>query len=164
MAPDPALRIEVVEESGDWSGFDVGRRAGPIAPAILGRLPGAAGVVVLALADDATVRNLNRQFRGKDRPTNVLSFPSGEEPGTGAALGDVVLAVETLEREAADEGKAPGDHFAHLAIHGILHLLGYDHESDEDAERMERLETAILADLGIEDPYAETEVADSQAH
>ena len=137
MAPDPALRIEVVEESGDWSGFDVGRRAGPIAPAILGRLPGAAGVVVLALADDATVRDLNRQFRGKDRPTNVLSFPSG---------------------------KAPGDHFAHLAIHGILHLLGYDHESDEDAERMECLETAILADLGIEDPYAETEVADSQAH
>jgi probable rRNA maturation factor len=155
MDPEPALSIDVVAESGDWSGFAVEDRIAPIAGAIARRLPQAQGEVVLALADDATVRDLNERFRGKDKATNVLSFPSGGEPGRGAPLGDVILAVETLRREAEAEGKAPGDHFAHLAIHGILHLLGYDHESADDAERMENLETAILADLGIADPYAE---------
>lgn len=163
MDPDPGLTIELVEEAGDWSGFVPADRMGLIARAVTGRLPGIAGSITVALADDATVRDLNRRFRGKDAPTNVLSFPSGQMPGPGICLGDVVLAAETLRREAAAEGKPAGDHFAHLTIHGILHLLGYDHDSQEEAERMESLEVAILADLGIGDPYAEPVRADSSA-
>jgi len=160
MAPDPepgpdGLVIEVSEEAGNWSAIDVSVRIPTIVEALSAREPAARGVVALALADDALVQDLNARFRGKDKPTNVLSFPSGEEAGIGVPLGDVVVAIETLDREASAEQKSPGKHFTHLVIHGILHLLGYDHETDEDAGRMERLETAILADLGIEDPYAD---------
>ena len=162
--PDGRLVIEIAEEAGDWSGFDAGGRIAPIVDALSKRLPDAAGVVALALADDAMVRDLNARFRNQDKPTNVLSFPSGEEPGPDAQLGDVILAVETLRREARAEGKPAADHFTHLVIHGILHLLGYDHESAEDAARMEQLETTILAGLDIDDPYAEPAIADSQAH
>lgn len=167
--PRNGLVIEIAEEAGDWSGFDAGGRIGPIADALSKRLPDVAGVVALALADDAMVRDLNARFRNQDKPTNVLSFPSGEESGPEAQLcpdtqlGDVILAAETLRREAAAEAKPAADHFTHLVIHGILHLLGYDHESVVDAERMERLETAILADLDIDNPYAEPAIADSQA-
>jgi probable rRNA maturation factor len=166
--PGKGLVIEIAEEAGDWSGFDAGGRIGPIAGALSKRLPDVAGVVALALADDAMVRDLNARFRNQDKPTNVLSFPSGEashdvHAGREAQLGDVILAAETLRREAAAEAKPAADHFTHLVIHGILHLLGYDHESVVDAERMERLETAILADLDIDDPYAEPAIADSQA-
>jgi probable rRNA maturation factor len=132
----------------------------------------------VVLADDALVRQLNRDYRGKDRPTNVLSFPQvdgdGDEGtgpredgpgaealgGDGAApapllLGDVILAFETVEGEARAQGKPLGSHLSHLVVHGVLHLLGYDHESDEDADHMERLETRILAGLGIADPYGD---------
>ncbi|SKA10821.1 probable rRNA maturation factor [Enhydrobacter aerosaccus] len=106
----------------------------------------------VALADDKRVRILNARDRKKDKPTNVLSYPSGEK----AFLGDIVLARQTVWREAREQKKAPADHLAHLVVHGTLHLLGYDHEtSDEDAERMERLERRILAKLGIADPYLE---------
>ena len=104
----------------------------------------------LALSDDATVQGLNRDYRAKDKPTNVLSFPAPHGP----LLGDVIIAFETLTREAAEEQLTPADHLAHLTIHGLLHLLGYDHETEADALRMEALETSILAGLGIRDPHA----------
>lgn len=110
--------------------------------------------ISIVLADDAFVRDLNRQYRNIDRPTNVLSFPSGDEDGHGPVLlGDVVLAYETVAREAQAAGKSLSAHVTHLIIHGILHLLGYDHEDEQEAEEMEALETALLARLGITDPY-----------
>lgn len=112
----------------------------------------------IVLADDAFVRELNRDYRHIDKPTNVLSFPAEDEGATGPRLlGDVVLAFETLLREAADDGKPALDHLAHLVVHGTLHLMGYDHEEAQEAEEMEALERKILAGLGIADPYrAET--------
>jgi probable rRNA maturation factor len=117
--------------------------------------------LTVVLADDATMKPLNKRWRGKNRPTNVLSFPSGELEGTplvrrGAPLqlGDVILARETVEREAAAQGKPLAHHLLHLAAHGTLHLLGYDHETGPaDAERMEALERALLAGLRVPDPY-----------
>ncbi len=105
----------------------------------------------VALEADKGVRALNARDRKKDKPTNVLSYPSGERE----FLGDMVLARQTVWREAREQRKAPADHFTHLVVHGTLHLLGYDHETGEDdAERMEALERRILAKLGIADPYA----------
>ena len=101
------------------------------------------------LTDDAAIRALNAQWRHKDEPTNVLSFPS---PGNGM-LGDIVIAYETTAREAEAEHKPLAHHLSHLAVHGFLHLLGYDHESDADADVMEQLERDILARLGVPDPY-----------
>ena len=106
--------------------------------------------LTVALADDRRVRALNKRDRKKDKPTNVLSYPSGKK----AYLGDVVLARQTIWREAKAQNKTPSDHVAHLTVHGTLHLLGHDHETSEaDAERMEALERRILAKLGIADPY-----------
>ncbi len=116
--------------------------------------------ISLVLADDAMVQGLNRQYRGQDKPTNVLSFAAldGEEDEPLAdgplLLGDVVLAFETARREAVAEDKPLADHLSHLLVHGVLHLLGYDHLADDEAEEMESRERAILADLGIADPYA----------
>jgi probable rRNA maturation factor len=107
--------------------------------------------LTVALSDDRRVRALNKRDRKKDKPTNVLSYPSGEKKN----LGDIVLARQTIWREARVQKKTPSDHVAHLVVHGTLHLLGYDHEiSDVDAERMEALERRILKKLGIADPYA----------
>ena len=106
--------------------------------------------LTVALSDDRRVQALNKRDRKKDKPTNVLSYPSGER----TLLGDVVLARQTVWREAREQRKALADHVAHLVVHGTLHLLGYDHEtSDADAERMEALERRILGKLGIADPY-----------
>ncbi len=105
----------------------------------------------VALADDKAVRMLNARDRKKDKPTNVLSYPSGER----AFLGDIVLARQTVWREAREQKKAPADHITHLVVHGALHLLGHDHVTGEaDADRMEALERRILAKLGVADPYA----------
>ena len=105
----------------------------------------------VALADDRSVRALNKRDRKKDKPTNVLSYPSGER----SFLGDIVLARQTVWREAKAQKKSPADHVAHLVVHGVLHLLGHDHETgDADAERMEALERRVLKRLGIADPYA----------
>jgi probable rRNA maturation factor len=111
--------------------------------------------VSLCLADDAALRALNARWRGVDKPTNVLSFPSAPSGGVADAftLGDIVLAYETLAREAEDLGVPLADHYRHLLAHGFLHLIGYDHESDVEAGRMEALETRILARLGAADPY-----------
>src|SRR6187399_2591802 len=106
--------------------------------------------LTIALADDRRVRALNARDRKKDKPTNVLSYPSGERD----FLGDIVLARQTVWREAREQKKTPADHVAHLVVHGTLHLLGYDHETGEaDAERMEALERRVLKRLGIADPY-----------
>ena len=119
------------------------------------RIKGAAELSVV-LTNDAKQRELNREWRGMDKSTNVLSFPQIEPFGavTGI-LGDIVLARETLDREAAELGKSFADHFTHLIVHGFLHILGHDHESDPEALAMESLETQILAALGIENPYAD---------
>jgi probable rRNA maturation factor len=109
------------------------------------------GVVVLLTSDDA-VAELNQRFRGKAGPTNVLSFPASANPENH--LGDVALAHGVCAREAADQGKTLDQHLAHLVVHGVLHLLGYDHETDGEAEAMEALERSILESLGVPDPYA----------
>jgi probable rRNA maturation factor len=109
------------------------------------------GVTVL-LTDDETVRDLNARFRGKDQPTNVLSFPAPES--ARPHLGDVALAFGVCASEAAAQGKTISDHLSHLTVHGVLHLLGYDHEADDEAEIMEDMERAILNRLGVSDPYA----------
>ncbi len=118
--------------------------------------PSEGGDVSLCLADDAALRELNLRWRGIDKPTNVLSFPAAP-PGRlrePTMLGDIALAYETLAREAEDLGVPLTDHYRHLLAHGFLHLIGYDHETDVDAERMEALETRILTRLGAGDPYA----------
>lgn len=116
--------------------------------------------ISVVLADNATVQALNRDWRGKDKPTNVLSFATLDDddapsvPGAPLLLGDIILAFETCRDEAIEAGKPLAEHFCHLIVHGVLHLLGYDHEDDEaEAEEMEQLETAILAGFGISDPY-----------
>jgi len=117
----------------------------------------APGLFILGviLTDDAEQRRLNRDYRGKDASTNVLSFPMGDAmPGGGPVmLGDVVLAFETVTREAAEQNKPLADHLRHLVVHGVLHLLGFDHENDIEAEVMEGREREILAGLGVPDPY-----------
>lgn len=112
----------------------------------------------LLLCDDAAIRALNKQWLGKDEATNVLSFPSASPDAfeIPALIGDVVIAFETASREAADEGKTLSDHVTHLIVHGFLHLLGYEHDSDAEAEEMERSERRILAQMGIADPYADS--------
>lgn len=111
----------------------------------------------LVLTDDAAIRMLNRDHRGLDKPTNVLSFPQDDPDADayGPLLGDIVVAHETVAREADEEGISFQEHFLHMIVHGFLHLVGYDHMNDDEAEEMEGLETAILARLGIANPYAD---------
>ena len=114
-------------------------------------------IVDVMLSDDAEQRHLNRTYRGKDTPTNVLAFPQGA-PGSPRSdqpvlLGDVVLAFETVRREAAEQDKPIANHLRHLVVHGVLHLLGFDHENAAEAAAMEACEIKILAGLGVPDPY-----------
>lgn len=116
----------------------------------------------VVLTGDAEVRALNKAHRGKDKPTNVLSFPAAlSEPDGPEALGDVILAFETVRAEAEDQCKSLTDHLTHLVIHGTLHLMGLDHQDPEEAEEMEALERLLLAELGIEDPYSEPLATDA---
>ncbi len=115
----------------------------------------------LLLCDDAAIRVLNRTWRAKDVPTNVLSFPApGPHPGGPRLLGDIAVAWDTVAREAAAEGKSVPAHLSHLVVHGVLHLLDHDHEEEEEAEAMEAMERRILDRLGIADPYAVREPID----
>jgi probable rRNA maturation factor len=116
--------------------------------------PGGSVALTVALMSDRAVRRLNHDFRGKDKPTNVLSFPADRVPGRRVELGDIALAQGVVRREAREQGKTAADHLAHLMVHGVLHLLGYDHETEPEAGRMEALERKALAALGIADPYA----------
>jgi probable rRNA maturation factor len=120
--------------------------------------------LAVMLTDDAGIRTLNSNWRGIDKPTNVLSFPALAPPTPLAGaddiprmLGDIAIAYETARREADDEQKPFDHHLSHLTVHGFLHLVGYDHEKDDEAEAMEALEIEILAQLGIPDPYADRE-------
>lgn len=120
--------------------------------------PNASTELSVTLADDETVRGVNAEWRGKDKPTNILSFPMadlapGESPGP--MLGDLLVALETVLREAETENKRPADHLCHLLVHGTLHCLGFDHETEDEAEAMEALEISVLAGLGLPDPYAD---------
>lgn len=109
--------------------------------------------ISVVLCGDAFIRELNRKWRGRDEPTNVLSFPAGGDLSSAPLLGDIIVAFETTAREAAEAGKPMRDHLAHLAVHGFLHLIGYDHAEAAEAVAMETLERRILATLGIADPY-----------
>jgi len=164
----PELVVDVVAANDAWSRDlpDAAKILARAARAAYGRVAavsqrgpaGAPVTVTFLLSDDRHLRDLNRTFRGHDRATNVLSFPPGDdavfgpEAGTGD-LGDVALAWEMVAREADAYGIALGDHVAHLSVHAILHLLGYDHESADEAEAMESIERDVLADLAIADPY-----------
>jgi probable rRNA maturation factor len=164
---DRRMTIDIAEPCPAWR-IVRGRRAlcAEAARAALGAAPpgwnaGSAAVELsIVLGDDALLRRLNRQWRGQDKATNVLSFPAQDALAAGAPpagmplpLGDVVLAFGTAEGEAAAQGKTLADHLAHLVVHGVLHLLGLDHAQEAEAERMEALEIAVLAGIGIADPY-----------
>lgn len=163
------LHVDIIVGSGGWSAKlpDVESIVHRVAQAAIGAardVPGNAELSVL-LSDDADVRRLNRDYRGSDAATNVLAF-ANDDPVMGPVgraradarptlLGDVVIAFETTAREAADQNKPLSHHVSHLLVHGVLHLLGYDHDEATAANDMENLERAILAGLGIPDPYGE---------
>ena len=154
------VKIDIAVQSALWrqtpSARQTVRRA--IAAAAAGNETDLQGDVSVMLTDDEAIRTLNRQWRGQDRPTNVLSFPAPlpvcYAGGARVSLGDIAIAYETVAREAEAEGKPFEHHLAHLAVHGFLHLVGFDHESDHDAEAMEQRERDILARLDVPDPYA----------
>ena len=161
VAPS-GVTVDVLSESPLWEAEPgaeaVVREAIAQAAAIAGTAGPATEVAVL-LCDDATIAALNAQWRGREEPTNVLSFPvpPASDPSAseaGVHLGDIAIARETAVREASEQGRTVSQHLAHLAVHGFLHLLGYDHQTDDEAEHMEGLEREILAGLGISDPYA----------
>jgi probable rRNA maturation factor len=146
--------IEVEIEADDWTD------AVPDAEAVVERAAAAArgdveGDLVVLLTDNGAVQLLNGQFRDKDRPTNVLSFPGGDMrmPGAPVHLGDIVLAFGVCRDEAAAQGKTLANHLTHLVIHGVLHVLGRDHGDEVEAEAMEAEERSLLASLGVADPY-----------
>jgi probable rRNA maturation factor len=146
----PKTAIDVVIEEPAWRAAEPKARALARGAALATlKAEGRAGDVAILLAGDARLQALNAAFRGKDVATNVLSFP-----GAGEHLGDIALALGVCAREAAEQGKSLAHHLQHLTAHGVLHLLGYDHEADSEAEVMEAKERQILAALGIADPYA----------
>ena len=145
-------RLEFVSDHDGWADLTglVERAQAVVADALARHGAPRAGAAVVLLTDDATVQALNARFRGKDRPTNVLSFPA---PHSEGYPGDVALAFETCAAEAARDGKTLEDHAVHLVLHGVLHLNGMDHIKEDEAEAMEALERAALAAAGIADPY-----------
>ncbi|MGR3492379.1 MAG: rRNA maturation RNase YbeY [Shimia sp.] len=155
------ISVDVILEDPRWDGLE--RLAEAAAQAIAAHLSLTGEVCVMG-CDNARIAVLNGEFRGKSAPTNVLSWPSEERaaaiPGGSPAppadpeWGDIAIAFETCKREAAEQGKPFDHHVTHLIVHGILHLLGYDHETEADATRMEQLEREILANMGISDPYS----------
>lgn len=167
----PPLNVDITRQSDAWNlaAEEVVLRTVQTAFLATGKgLKGAHELSVL-LADNDFIQTLNRKYRGKDKPTNVLSFPQADllvtdEDGLmgEVALGDIVLAFETVGEEARNQQKTFEDHLAHLVIHGVLHLLGYDHESDADAEEMEALEVDILKGMRINNPYTPSSTSDQK--
>lgn len=159
--PKSRVRIDVIPQSLRWQKQEraetIVKKAVSAAAEAVSTTPAELAIV---LADDSAIRALNRKWRGRNAPTNVLSFPAAGVPGGGKPrkgppyIGDIVIAYQTTAREAAAEGKPFEHHLSHLAIHGFLHLLGYDHETDREAEVMEALERRILKRLAVPDPYA----------
>jgi len=161
--PNNAIHIDIMVEAGNWPDEaaleGLVRKSVEAAWANLG-LKSATSELSVVFTDDASIQTLNAEWRGKDKPTNVLSFPAfpvkaGAQPGP--MLGDIIIARETVEREAREEDKPLENHLAHLVVHGFLHLLGYDHETDAEADVMEGREREILHALAIPDPYAVSE-------
>nr|WP_092499616.1 rRNA maturation RNase YbeY [Faunimonas pinastri] len=148
------ISIAVIVEDGEWPGEDhliaLAERAVRVALEVASPELDDESEVSILFTDDEAIRELNAQWREKDKATNVLSFPQA----AGPLLGDIVLASQTVAREAAAEGKTLDDHITHLIVHGFLHLLGYDHEDEGEAEEMEGLERQALGLIGIADPYA----------
>lgn len=153
----PCLSVEVTRRCDLWGGVPGDAELEHAAQAAFQEVSEIKNCEVsLVLTSDKEIRTLNKMWRGKDEPTNVLSFPLGEtlQINDPQPLGDVVLACETITREAEIRGIELGQHSAHLVVHGVLHLLGYDHENDCEAEIMEQLEARILKALGLPDPYS----------
>lgn len=151
--------VETLVEDQRWEALDVPSLAGRAAAAALaaGGLDPAHCEIGLLAGDDARIAELNMTWRGKAGPTNVLSWPSADgpaAPGEPRFLGDLALGYETCAAEAEAAGITPADHVTHLVVHGVLHLLGHDHEDDAEAEAMEALERKVLATLGVADPYS----------
>jgi probable rRNA maturation factor len=149
---EPAPEIDVQVASPLWSAQPRAEETVRAAIAATASARGASGEISVLLTDDAAVRTLNRDWRHIDKPTNVLSFPAAKDAGRGF-VGDIVLAYETLARECADEDRDFLHHLAHLTVHGFLHLIGYDHETDAQADEMERLESRIMRSMNMPDPY-----------
>jgi probable rRNA maturation factor len=157
---EPAPLIDVIVEDVAWdSSSEATVRRALTEAAIAAGSDFKDRMLAVLLTDDASIRRLNAKWRNIDKPTNVLSFPPGaQQQGPVRSLGDIAIAYETTAREATEDEKPFADHLAHLAVHGFLHLLGYDHETDAAAEEMEGLERAILARLGVPDPYRTHEI------
>jgi len=151
------LEVDVVRHDGAWDEIaeQMLARASRAALAEAPALPAGDYELTILLTGDEEMRALNRTWRGKDAPTNVLSFPASESLSGPGLLGDVALACETIRDEARERNLALKDHVSHLVVHGVLHLLGFDHATDAEAERMEAIERTALASLGIADPYAD---------
>jgi probable rRNA maturation factor len=164
----PKVQIEIIVRSARWRKYSTAKTL--VRKAVLAAAKAVSTSPIelaIVLSNDSAIRTLNRDWRGKDVPTNVLSFPvpgpptaqrraGGKPRNPSPYIGDIVIAYETVAREAKAQDKPFGHHLVHLAIHGFLHLHGYDHENDRDAQKMERLERRILARLAIPDPYAST--------
>ena len=147
-------KLDVLVEAAPWNEHRALRPLlRQVIEAAAAELSTSAAELAIVLSDDSAIRVLNRKWRGIDAPTNVLSFPAEIPAGAPPLLGDIVLAYETVAREARRDGKPFAHHVAHLAVHGFLHLCGYDHERASDAETMEQLERTILRRLDIPDPY-----------
>lgn len=163
LTPVTTCTTDVLVESSQWEGQRATDESW-IHQVVAAAVPGehAACELAVVFTDDGAIRTLNARFRGRDAPTNVLSFPppafaaaAAAGPGAAPPLGDVIIAFETARAEAAAQGKDFFHHVTHLLVHGVLHLLGYDHQSDAEAELMEMRERAVLRELGIPDPYQE---------
>jgi probable rRNA maturation factor len=154
MLPAPVL-LDIMVEASVWLGQADAEATVRRAIMTTSNESRIGGEVCVVLTNDAAIQELNRTWRGIDKPTNVLSFPAGSpvRDADSPTLGDIVIAYDTTEREALAEGKPFLHHLSHLAVHGFLHLLGYDHQEDGPAEEMERREAEILAQLGVPDPY-----------
>ena len=152
MIPDRAVEVEIEHDAWLAALPQATTMVIRSAAATLATVDRATAGIVILLTSDAEVADLNQRFRGKPGPTNVLSFPAADQ--VGGHLGDIALAYGVCAREAGEQGKTLAHHLQHLVAHGVLHLLGYDHETDAEAHEMEGLERKILAGLGIADPYA----------